>query len=273
MNQNEKEILEISKKIFDYADNNYLKNQILKKNSERCIEVPWFADKIRKYDIKSLLDVGFSMSSHDYLGLLLYMKKKGLELEAIDIVRPSRVKSRYPQNWIEDVFNVPIYIGDITNIKLEKKYDAISIISTLEHVGFDKATHDNINTAFERKLTPEEVVMSRDDNIEEKVFRTCFELLKDDGYIFLSVPVGKGGSVLLQDSLGYYTAQWEYEQSSWQKISNNKYFKLIENKIFVLDEQENWIEVNDINKAKNKTSQLKKHATGVIVAVLKKNNI
>lgn len=271
MNTCEKEIFNFTQKIIEEKNNNFYKNDYENIHSERCVEIPWIGLRLAQNEIKTLLDVGFSMASLDYMSLLLYFKRQGVSLEALDIIKPERVKSRYPKEWVDEILSVPITIEDVTKVKFEnKKFDAISIISTIEHVGFDKATYDNVKTAFDRKINPKDVVMNRDEKIEEKTFDNLSEALKENGLIFVSVPIGTGGSVLLKDSLGYYTAQWEYEENSWKKITQHSKFELVEEHFFIVDESNKWIEIKSIQDAKNKSSEMKSHAQAVAFCTLKK---
>jgi hypothetical protein len=271
MNLKEKEILEYTLKIVKDKQKNFYKANYANSHSERCIEIPWIGSRLELFKIKSLLDVGFSLASLDYMGLLLHFKRLGIRLEAIDIVKPERVKSRYPQNWLDEILSVPITIEDVTKVKFNsKKYDAVSIISTIEHVGFDKATFNNIKTAFDRQLNPKDVELVRDEKIEEKILDNLYEVLNSNGLIFISVPIGNGGAVLLQDSLGYYTAQWEYEEVSWRKITNNLKYDLIEEYFYMLDSSGTWVEIASIQEARGKSSEMKAHAQAVAICTLRK---
>jgi hypothetical protein len=270
VNNKESEILNYALQIIKDKRDFFLGENFEYAHSERCIEVPWVALKLTQHKVRSLLDVGFTMASLDYMGLLLHLKKGGMTLEGVDIVKPERVKSRYPEEWLEDILSIPVTIMDITKLKFsDKKFDAVSIISTIEHVGFDKATHNNINTAFDRRLNPEEVEFHRDGKIEESILNNLHEVLNDNGIIFISVPIGDGGPVLLRDSLGYYTAQWEYEEESWKKITVNSKYKLLEEFFYILD-GELWKQVDSIRDARGKSSELLPFSQALAVCALRK---
>jgi hypothetical protein len=50
--------------------------------SERCVEVPWAAALLR--DSSSVLDIGFSMSPPEWMGVLLRLSESGSRLVGID---------------------------------------------------------------------------------------------------------------------------------------------------------------------------------------------
>lgn len=212
------------------------------------------------------------MSSLDYLGLLLEFKNKyNIKIAAVDIIEPKRVKNRYPNEWLDDIFSIPITTGDIIEIQFpEEKYDAVTCISTIEHIGFDKTTIENLKTTFDRKLKPEEVIMNRSTDTNNAVLDKIHTILKPSGKLLISAPAGKGGAILLQDSLGYYCAEWEYEKNSWNEIVLNPKFKLIEQNFFKFNEEGLWEKVNDINSLVNQDSSYKRHAQGCGIALLMK---
>lgn len=270
MNKKETEILNYALQIIKEEGNCFFGSNFKYSHSERCIEVPWVALRLVQHKVRSLLDVGFTMASLDYMGLLMHLKKEGITLEGLDIVEPKRVKSRYPEEWLEDILSIPVTIGDVTKLKFSnKKFDAVSIISTIEHVGFDKASFNNIKTAFDRKLSPDDVDLFREPDIEEKILNNLFDVLNDKGLIFISVPIGNGGPVLLKDSLGYYTAQWEYEEDSWKKITCNSKFELMEEYFYILDNGR-WKSISSIQESKGRSSELLPYSQAVAVCILRK---
>jgi SAM-dependent methyltransferase len=237
--------------------------------SERCIETPWVASHLR--DCQQILDIGFTFASLEYLGLLLELKENHhLKIDAIDIIEPKRVASRYPQEWFDSIMEVNVSIGDIRTINLPAdKYDAVTLISTIEHVGFDEPSKTLERSAFERKKTKEDVNMIRDASTDSLVLTNLHHALKKGGKLLVSVPMGAGGSVLLQDSLGYYCAQWEYEQKTWNALVGHSGFELIEQRFFGLDD-EGWTEVSSPSELRRQSSHLKLHASGCALAALKK---
>ncbi len=272
MDKEAKKVLEYSKKILSGKENHSFSKYLGKNFSERSIETPWVASTINKYNIKSILDIGFTMSSLDYLGLLLELNKKyGVQIEAVDIVKPERVRTRYPKEWLDEIFSISITVGDMRKINVQEgKYDAVTCISTIEHIGFDKATIGNLKTAFDRKLKPKEVNIYRPSDINQMVLNKFYRTMKRSGKLLISVPMGKGGAIVLQDSLGYYTAEWEYNENSWNEIILHPKFKLIEQHFFKFTDTGFWEQVDNTNDLSNRSSSLQKFALGCAIALLKK---
>ena len=237
--------------------------------SERCVETPWAAHHLK--GVRSMLDVGFTFASAEYLGLLLELEGEyGVSLEAVDIIKPERVKERYPSEWLKSILEVPVTIGNIMTVELPKeRFDAVTIISTIEHIGFDQPATTVKGSSFERMTRPDDVSLTRDPKVNTAVLDNLCTSLKKNGKLLLSVPMGKGGAVLLRDSLGFYTAQWEYEEISWREIVDHKNFKLLEERFFKLT-QNGWTEVTSPKELKDQSSYMKPHAEGVAVCVLEK---
>jgi SAM-dependent methyltransferase len=239
-------------------------------HSERIAEVPWAARYLR--DASSILDIGYSMSSLDWLGLLLkWQERAGTSLQAVDIVQPERVASRYPENWRAQVLQTPVGIGDIRTIELPVgHFDLVTCISTIEHIGFDEASTDDPNSAFKRGKTPAEIAANRDPNVNRDVLVAFHRTLRPGGRALLSVPMGKGGPTLLKDSLGLFTRQWEYEEKSWQELTTQPGFSVLEQRFFGLGDNDCWREVADPAALTDQSSELQPHASGCALLVLEK---
>jgi SAM-dependent methyltransferase len=241
--------------------------------SERAIETPWVASHFKGGE--RVLDVGFTMSSLDYLGLLLELRRAhGVTIEAVDIVTPDRVRRRYPQEWVEEVMAVPITIGDLRTQALPTgRYDVATIISTIEHIGFDEATHADPVTAFARSTTPEGVRLHRDANVNRDVLARLGSALRPGGLLLVSVPMGRGGPTLLKDSLDLYCAQWEYEAASWREIVEAPEFDVVEQEFFRLEADGTWKAVKGPADLGEQSSSLKPFAAGVALAALRRRTI
>lgn len=240
-------------------------------HSERIVEVPWAAQFLAPK--ARILDIGFAMSSLDWLGLLLHLRENAkCELHAADIVRPERVAKRYPEEWRKAALSVPVSIGDIRTLDLpENIFDMVTCISTIEHIGFDAASEDDPKSAFDRGLTPAEVASDRAPNVNETVLASFHRTLKPGGRAIISTPMGRGGPTLLQDSLGLYTRQWEYETHSWHDLTHQPGWKMIKEAFFGLDEASDcWTPASGPEALANKSSELQPHASGCALVVLEK---
>jgi SAM-dependent methyltransferase len=236
--------------------------------SERCVEGPWAAYWLR--DRTRILDIGYALSSLDYLGLLLELKRRGVQLTGADIVRPERVATRYPAEWRAEVLSTPYIEGDIRTMDLPKAaFDAVTCISTIEHVGFD-APSDRTDTAFARWDSPEETPTTRDPNVTRDVMAAFARALAPGGIAVITVPMGKGGPCLIQDSLGLWTKQQEYDAQSWRDIIYAPGFEKIETRYFRHTPDKAWIEVDSPNDLSDVTADRKAHAAGVALAALRR---
>ncbi|MBI5456420.1 hypothetical protein HY969_01640 [Candidatus Kaiserbacteria bacterium] len=211
--------------------------------TSRSIEVPWIASHIKKGD--TLLDIGISLGSKDCLGMLLEAKKKyGVMLEAADIIKPESVQSRYPTEWLEDILSVPIMIGDIRSMQLpNEKYDVVTCISTIEHIGYDAPSTSVEGSAFERPRKKEDVHTSRDTEVNRKVLNNFHVALRKGGKALITVPMGKGGPIIMKDSLGFYFSEWEYEEKSWNELVGDARFSVAE-ELFFKNTPEGWTRVS-----------------------------
>lgn len=236
--------------------------------SERCVEGSWAARWLRGRN--DILDIGFSLSSLDYLALLLEIKRRGARLTGADIIRPERVAQRYPDAWRADVLATPYYEGDIRTLELpEAAFDAVACISTIEHVGFDIPS-DRPDTAFARWEKPGDVPQMRDPNATRDVMAALARALKMDGVAVVTAPMGRGGPCLIQDSLGFWTKQQEYEAQSWREISAAPDFELLEERFFLNTPDGAWAEVAEPDALSHVTSDGKAFAAGVAVAALRR---
>lgn len=237
--------------------------------SERVVETPWIAQHVM--GCENLLDIGFTFASFEYLGMLLDLKDRhGVKLSATDIIKPERVKGRYPASWLSSILEVPITLGDVRFLDLPNNtYDIVTCVSTIEHIGFDEPSTTVSGSSFERKGTKEEVNTKRDPLTNKLVLDGVHKALKPGGKFLLSVPMGKGGAALLQDSLGLYCAQWEYEAKSWKEITSHSGYDVLEQRFFRMSEV-GWQEVDSPAELTGVSSSLKPHAEGCAVCALVK---
>lgn len=240
--------------------------------SSRVVEVPWAANCIGRWNPESLFDIGFSLASLDYLGLLLeYASAPGHRLDAIDIIPPERVRNRYPTEWWSKIAATNVRIGDVREAALPSgQHQMVTCISVIEHIGFDKPSLGDPKSAFARATTPEGVFLERDAAIDALVLKRIHSVLTPGGRCLLSVPMGRGGPVLLRDSLGYYCAQWEYSPKDWLRLANAQGFELEEAHFFAADDALHWHRAPAPEHLGELESVPLSHSRGVGMAVLRK---
>lgn len=236
--------------------------------SERCVEVPWVAALLPVEG--RLLDVGWAMSPPEWLGVLLELVNRGCEVTGIDIIDPSRVRSRYPQEIVDRVLAVPVRVEDFLEAEpRDGLFDALTCVSTLEHIGFDIASpKESEDSVFVRSKTPEEANRERDPETDRKFLDAAVRLLRPGGSLFISVPAGQGAPILHQDSLGLFTYQFEYDEASWYGITQDSRFAVEAEAFFRHDAEVGWHPVDSFTKLADQTSALRPFATGCAIAHL-----
>lgn len=237
-------------------------------HSERLMEVPWAAQWFTEG--AKLLDIGFTMSSLDWLGLLLTASsEKGVEIQAADIVKPGRVISRYPEEWREQIEAVAIKIGDIRTMDLpQDHFDMVTCISTVEHIGFDEASVDDPSSAFVREQSAEDAPSERSPTVDADVMAAFRRSLKPGGRVVMTVPMGKGGPTLIRDSMGLYARYWEYEANSWHNLTHQPGFSVTEQRFFSFGEDTHWTEVSGPADLTSQSSEMQPHAHGCALVLL-----
>lgn len=236
--------------------------------SERAVEVPWALSWLA--GAERILDIGFALSDLGWLRGLLALKGAGAELQAVDIIAPERVQSRYPEDLRPLALGVPSHIGDVRRIEVPgAPFDAVSCISTLEHIGFDAPGAD-AGSAFARWRTLEETPARRDGDVDQVVLERFRRLLRPGGRAVISVPMGKGGAVPVRDSLGFYTRQMEYDAESFSRLLAAPGFKVLERRFFRLETDSSWREVREAAALADQTAWLTPHAVGVGVLALER---
>jgi len=236
--------------------------------SERCVEVPWAAAQLKKSG--RLLDVGWSMSPPEWLGVLLAARTRGSDLVGIDIIDPERVRNRYPASMVDQVFEVPVRVESVLDAQPDGDFfDTLTCISTLEHIGFDFASDPSVeDSAFARATTAEAAVSDRDPATDRLFLDSAARFLRPGGSLLVSVPAGKGGPILHQDSLGFFTHQFEYDPAAWNSLISDSRFTLQSASYYRLDLELGWQEAESCDALADQTSVLKPFATGCAMAQL-----
>ncbi len=239
--------------------------------SERCVEVPWVAAQLG--NVRRLLDVGWSMSPPEWLGVLLAVVDRGTSLTGIDIIDPSRVHTRYPAELADRVLATPVRVESILDAQpTDGLYDAVTCVSTLEHIGFDiAAPASDTSTAFVRAASADEAIAVRDPQTDRLFLDAVARLLNPGGSLLLSVPAGKGVPILHQDSLGLFTHQYEYDELAWRAITSDPRFSVQQEAFFTHEENLGWQEVSEFSALTHQTSAMRPFATGCAMAHLTLN--
>jgi SAM-dependent methyltransferase len=238
--------------------------------SERCIEAPWAASWL--HGRTAILDVGFALSDLSWLRTLMGVHAAGAALTAVDIIAPERVANRYPDDLRQAVLATPVIHGDVRTAPAPAgAFDAVTCISTVEHIGFDAAGSEP-GSAFARWKTLEETPTARDPKVTGEVMAAFARALRPGGIALVSVPMGKGGAAPVRDSLGFYTRQHEYDAQTWRDIADAPGFRLLEERFFTwIDEGEGaWIEAASPEELAHQTAWLTPHAVGVALAALER---
>lgn len=186
-----------------------------KGETERCVETPWAAETFARAE--RVLDIGLAMSHPDYLGLMLGFLDKGGSIEGADIIKPERVQTRYPEDWRNQILQIPVHIGDVRKMDFSSNpFDAITCISTLEHIGFDSPS-SSTETAFDR---PEEQsdLPDRSADADRDALAAFRKALKTGGTLCLTVPAGEGATRQIKDSTGRWASYLEYGPSKWADL-------------------------------------------------------
>ncbi|MDO8733451.1 MAG: methyltransferase domain-containing protein [Actinomycetota bacterium] len=234
--------------------------------SERSVEVPWVAGHLT--DAERLLDVGYAMAPPEWMGVLLATQDRGTALTGIDIVDPQRVRTRYPAEMVEKVLATTVRVESILDAQpSDGTFDTITCVSTLEHIGFDIATPpETTDTAYVRAARAEDALATRDPQTDRNFLDAVARLLAPGGSLLLSVPAGRGGAILHQDSLGLFTYQFEYGPADWQAVTSDSRFELALEAFFRHDEAAGWEEVGSFDQLTGQSSAMRPFATACAMA-------
>lgn len=140
--------------------------------SERIVEYPKVISEITK-NLKpgaKILDIGCYYSNLPIQLASMGYKVTGLDLQRYTLTHP----------------NFKFLQGDVRSIKFQNKYDAVSLVSTLEHIGLGYYGE------------------YKEDSGDRATMRALYKLLKKKGLVFLTVPFG-----LKSQNDSYKTYDWE----------------------------------------------------------------
>ena len=238
--------------------------------SERCVEVPWVSGHLASS--RTLLDIGWSMSPPEWLRVLLAARDTGTSLTGIDIIDPRRVSSRYPPDIRDKVLSVPVRVEDFLTAQPNgESFDTITCLSTLEHIGFDVASApEDTDSAFVRAKSPEQASSERSSTVDHEFMNAAAEFLQPGGRLLVTVPAGQGTPILHQDSLGLFTYQYEYDETSWRLLTEDPRFAILEEVFFRYSSVDGWHQVSWFSDLADQTSALMPFATGCALVCLER---
>ena len=174
----------ISPKIFGFGYNQYkyylIKKLINKKETkflnsymdERIIEIPWVVNKLKKFNNKKILDVGSTLNFKYLLDIFLKKNK-------IFFCNIYKEKNDFSSNQVSYIQN-----NILEGVFKNNFFDCITVISVLEHIGFDNSIY-NIEHKNPKMKTSKNKLQYL------KALKEIKRILKKGGKSFFSVPFGK----------------------------------------------------------------------------------
>ncbi len=118
---------------------------------------------------------------------------------------------------------------------------------------------DDPNSAFKRGKTRADAPAHRSPDTDAKVMGQFARALKPGGIAIVTVPVGKGGPVLLQDSKGLFTRQWEFDEPTLAGLKRADDFVCIDERYF-RETPAGWIQVDGPRDLEDVSSAERRHA-------------
>lgn len=212
--------------------------------SERAVEIPWVAARIPKTATK-LVDIGLAMSSSEHLDLLQALDGAGITTHGIDIIDPRSVLHRLDPAAAEFVLRTPTLIADISQGASPDigEFDVATLVSTLEHVGFDFPRQSHGPGVFERPRQRVAAPNRREDT-DARVLAAIRKILVLGGRLFITVPYGRGGTVPLVDSLGLHTFEFEFNAVTLERLTRADGFRCVDLDIFAHSSKKGWHNVD-----------------------------
>lgn len=172
---------------------------------DRVVEYDWAKKSICRFKLSNsetkILDVGCGEGN-----LAFSLAGEGYQVTALDCRRIKKYRN---------IENPKFVLGDILGIKLDRKFDLITLVSTIEHIG--------LPGRYSEENLPDGDILA--------MYRLR-RMLKEQGRLVLTLPIGLDtvvGSwhrVYGQERLPKLLKEWEIEQEEyWQKDSQNVWKK------------------------------------------------
>lgn len=198
-----------------------IKNRIKKKKinqkyfcDERIVEIPWVFQQLKKLSGK-LLDAGSTLN-------IKYILSKLKNFDKIFIT------TLYPENLFFNNLNISYTYEDLSDMSFKNNsFDAITCISTLEHIGFDNSIYNYGEFKKEKK----------NKNKLDIVLKGLRRVLKKNGILLITIPFGKKGIYNNMQQFDIYGLKHIIKILRPKKFYI-EYYKVLNNR---------WIKVNDID--------------------------
>lgn len=102
---------------------------------------------LKKYNVRSVLDVGCGTGNH-----LIFLKKEGFDCEGLDL-------NQEMLNIAKQKLDVPLYKGDLTDFNINKKFDAIiCMFATFNHL-IESDSANKAMSNFYNHLNPNGILL------------------------------------------------------------------------------------------------------------------
>lgn len=196
----------------------------------RAVEIPWFISKLDN-NYKEILDVGGSLN---FQYIITHERMENKKLTVITLDKSEKCYLRYGVSYI---------LENICDFMMNSsKYDIISCISTIEHIGMNNSIYTSQKD--DNNITKKKEYLDAINNMKR--------LLKPGGSIYITLPFGKYedhgwlqqfDSLLVDELIAsfpeydYDEKLYKYEESGWKKSSriecvNCQYFDIHKVKSF-----------------------------------------
>ncbi len=207
---------------------------------ERIVEIPWVINELKGLK-GSLLDAGSTLNFKYILKNLTHFKK-------------IFISTLYPENIYFNDLNISYTYEDLSKLSFRNDYfDAVTCISTLEHIGFN----NNIYNYGKFKLD------SRNRIKLKSVLFNLKRVLKKNGTLLITIPYGKRG---------IYENMQQFDDKELKQIINQlkskkkeiTYFRYYENKWRMTSKNECLNIEPNIKKIKNRKVVLSSNSVALI---------
>jgi len=139
---------------------------------ERIVEIPWVVKKLKKLNNKKILDVGSTLN-------FKYLLNEFIKNNKIFFCNIFKEKNDFSSNQVSYIHN-----DILDGVFKDNFFDCITVISVIEHIGYDNSIYNNENKNFKINISGK----------NSKYLKALIEInrvLKKKGKCYLSVPFGK----------------------------------------------------------------------------------